>query len=98
MVIKKKSDVEDFLSHFQAFSEWDGTKHYLTFEDTKNKGYLTLMSYPNEGFTFYRKNNSFWDMKEHPIHENEIIGFLWKHRKALNSYLKAAEYLLIESH
>jgi predicted SAM-dependent methyltransferase len=84
-VIKKKADAEYFLNHFQSLSEWDGTKHYLTFEDTKNKGYLTVMNYPNEEFTFYRKNELFWDLEEHPLTSQSLI---WEHRKAINKVIK----------
>jgi hypothetical protein len=89
MVIRKKADVENFISDFQAFSEWDGTKHYISLEDPKNNGYITVISYPNGKFTFHRKNNSFWDLREHPINGEEIISLLWKNRKALNPLIRS---------
>jgi hypothetical protein len=95
MIIKKKTDIDTFLNEIQVYSQWDGTKYYFTFEDIKNNGVITVMSYPNVDFTFHRKNELFWDLREQPI--NEVSSFLWKHRKAINNHIRKSESLLSES-
>jgi hypothetical protein len=95
MIIRRKADALLLVEDFRHFANWDGSKHYMTLTDFENTGEITILHYSNGSFTFYRKNPLFWDAKEHAIHD--IDSFLWKHRKALNTYLKTAKHLLNET-
>jgi hypothetical protein len=95
MEIKIKADIEEFLFQFCLFSEWDGTKFFITITDEQTKGFVTLMQYPDEQFTFHRKNDHYWDLFETPLNREQVMRFIWKHRKALN---KLRERNLIETY
>lgn len=77
-MIKRKRDIPKFLKNFVTFATWDGTKHYLTIDDT------TLMLYDDGSFTYYRKKERFWDLKEIELEPEELQEFLWDNRKEIN--------------
>lgn len=72
MIIKNKADIETFKLTFILFSDWDGKKYYITVPDTKFDGTVTFIQYPNGDFTFYRKNTSYWYLKEHRLNNLDM--------------------------
>lgn len=92
MIIKRKSDINNFLRGFGEYAEWDGKKYYFTINDPDTKGSITIMNYPNGEFTFHRKNELFWDINEHSAEVITLTDFLWKHRKDLNTSLKQTTF------
>ncbi|QGQ46371.1 hypothetical protein [Metabacillus sediminilitoris] len=89
MKIKTKADIEKFIQRFDDFSQRDDTKLYLTVKDTKHDGTITIMKYDNNVFTYHRKNESFWDIKEQIIESKDLYKLIWKNRKSINKFLKA---------
>jgi hypothetical protein len=83
-MIRKKTDVIEFLERFESVSEWDGEKHFLKY--TKELGKVTLMKYEDGTITYHRINDSFCDIKEIII--VDVYEYLWKNRKYINKSLK----------
>jgi hypothetical protein len=84
MIIRRKTDVEQFCERFGDMASWDGSKHYITLQDEENSGTLTFMQYPDGTLTAHRKYQTYWDINEFPVESKDI----WRYRKVLNSYLK----------
>lgn len=76
--IKSHKDADHFLYVFERYAKWDGSKHYI-----KLPG-ITLMKYPDNSYTFHRKNESFEDIKEWPLDHITI----YKNRSIINAYIK----------
>lgn len=88
MIIKRRVDVENLIEKFEEFAEWDGTKSYLTINDTKQNGSITIMKYEEAQFTYYRKNDLFWYIREVEITTKELYKLIWNYRKSINEYFK----------
>ncbi|TCN25463.1 hypothetical protein [Mesobacillus foraminis] len=84
MIVKTKYDIETFKLNYCLFAEWDGMKYYITVPDTKNDGTITFIQYESGEFNIYRKNTSYWYIREQPLSNLDI----WHCRKVLNEYLK----------
>ena len=87
-MIKKKADITDFLNQFEVIANNDGAKNFLTFNTKKPKGTLTIMKYPNGQFTYHRKNELYWDIKEIQISNEILPDIIWVFRKAINERIK----------
>lgn len=90
MIIKRKRDAEAFLSDFQRIADYDkaGNKHYIVFEDFVRNGQCTIMKYDDKSFSIHGKGESYCDENEQFLSTDELVSFLWKHRKAVNNLLK----------
>lgn len=78
ILIKRRRDVPRFIKRFGELAEWDGEKHYIVLGD------VTLMRYEDGMFTYYRKNELFWDIREIEIEPGELQEFVWGLRKKMN--------------
>lgn len=82
MIIKKKADVIYFLENFSYFAKGNLQKWYILFNGT------TLMQYPDNSFSYHRKNDLLCDLHETPFDEvKEIEKFVWERRKSINVVL-----------
>jgi hypothetical protein len=88
MIIKNKKDIEHFLSHFEEFAEYDGSKYYFSFTDGLPQGTITLMKYPGDRFTLHQKNKYFWDIKEQIQNPAQLSRTLWYYRRHVNTLIK----------
>lgn len=83
-MIKRKKDTWRFITDFEAFAKWDGTKFYFAFE--KDGGTVTLMKYEDDTITYHRMNSVLCDIKEIVI--CDVYEYIWSNRKAINQALK----------
>jgi hypothetical protein len=90
MQIRKKSDVNVFLTSFSQFADSNLNKLYFTFPWEHN-GTITVMKYPN-AFSVHRKNDVMWDLHEVAMDEKEIEHFIWSHRRFINPVLKEVNH------
>jgi hypothetical protein len=90
LVIKRKSDIEDFIFSFCLFAEWDGTKFFLSLADEENNGTITLMQYSGGHFTIHRTNERFCDRLEIPLEKEKLGMFIWTKRKFINRIIGSA--------
>lgn len=91
-IIRSKKDVKQFLESFEETAAWDGEvgKRYFVFEDRERGGIWTLMRYADGTFTVHGKGESYCDEGEAALSAEEAVGFLWKHRSAINRAAGAA--------
>jgi hypothetical protein len=87
LVIKRKSDIEEFLFSFCLFAKWDGVKFYLTIVDEENNGTITLMQYTEGYFTTHRMNERFCDRIEAPLEKEQLNKIIWHKRKYINGII-----------
>jgi hypothetical protein len=87
-MIKRKSDVKEFLFSFCLHAEWDGEKFYAVISDEANDGTITIMQYTEGNFTIYRKNVRFCDRREIALGGEELSSLIWKKRKYINRLMK----------
>lgn len=89
-IIRRKADVEAMLKDFTQLAEFDqvGQKHYMVFEDMKRNGHCTLMKYENASFSVHCKGASYCDEAERFLEFEQLIDYLWKRRKAVNTVLR----------
>lgn len=84
VVIKRKADIQAFLDAFPRLADWGGGKHYICLVDAETGGTITLMRSSDGVYTFHRKNDRFWDVRELPLTDDVI----WKNRKVINRLLR----------
>lgn len=89
-MIRRKKEIPDFISNFETYADWDGTKYYLTLNTVNPMGTLTLIKYPDEVITFHRKNELYWDIKEIKADPDMLTDIIWGFRKAINQSIKEA--------
>lgn len=87
-MIKSKREISGFLRNFEIYANWDGEKYYLTIDTVKPKGTLTIMKYGHDIFTFHRKNELYWDIKEIEIEKDMLKDILWGFRKVINECIR----------
>ncbi|WP_142302819.1 hypothetical protein [Bacillus sp. FJAT-45350] len=89
MPIRKKVQIQQFLSSFSSTVHYDQVKqkHYLVFEDRFRKGQITLMK-TNGRWSTHGKGKSYSDIKESYLDEDEVISLVWKHRAAVNRVMR----------
>ncbi len=92
MIIKKKADVMHFLENFDYFTKTEGLKSYFAF-DWYHNGTITLIQYPNNSFSYHRKCDLFWDIKEISPELKELKKLVWENRKFVNKAIKKAKCL-----
>jgi hypothetical protein len=85
-MIKRKSDVQEFLYSFCLHSKWDGKKFYFVINHPE--GTITLMQYPDEHFTVHRMSDVFCDISETSIEGEELNQLIWRYRKFINRGIK----------
>lgn len=83
-MIRKKKETIQFIAEFEHFAEWDGSKHYFTFQ--KDGGTVTIMKYEDGTITYHRMTLALCDLKEIII--CDVYEYLWKNRKLINQSLK----------
>ncbi|OLS40684.1 hypothetical protein [Bacillus sp. MRMR6] len=88
-MIRRKIEVAEFLNEFENYANWDGMKYYLTLNTVKPKGNLTIMKYDNGTFTYHRKNELYWDIRENKIECEILTDILWSFRKTINEYIRS---------
>ncbi|MDQ1003939.1 hypothetical protein QFZ28_004339 [Neobacillus niacini] len=89
MVIKRKKEAVTFLDNFTKYANFDGQKYYLTLETDNPNGTLTIMKYNNGEFTYHRKNELYWDIKEIKTDIDMLTDIIWGFRKAINECIKS---------
>jgi hypothetical protein len=90
MQIKKKADVQYFLTYFSYLAKADLDKLYFTF-DWEHNGSITIMKYLDGTYSVHRKNDDMWDLWESTYTESQIESFIWAHRRFINPVLKGVE-------
>ena len=90
MIIRKKSDIQEFLGDFKSFASSDneGEKEYFVFVDKFRKGLMTLMRYPDGTFTCHGKGAGYSDEDEQYLTPIQLQSFVWKHRSAINNKIR----------
>jgi hypothetical protein len=88
-VIKRKKDILEFLDEFENYANWDGVKYYLTLQTVIPNGTLTFIKYPNGEFTYHRKNDLYWDIKEIKTNCDMLTDIIWGFRKTVNECIKS---------
>jgi hypothetical protein len=46
------------------------------------------MKYPNGEFTYHRKNENYWDIKEIKMENDILMEIIWVFRKTINNLIK----------
>jgi hypothetical protein len=87
-MIRRKSDVHLFIENFEEYSNKDGDKYYLTFNTENPIGTVTIMKYQDGTFTYHRKNEVFWDVREIGVEGQNLTKVIWDNRKFVNKCLK----------
>jgi hypothetical protein len=87
-MIKRKSDVINFIEKLEDLSNWDGNKYYFKFNTENPNGTITMMKYVDGKLTVHRKNELYWDIAEHEMNTNRLINLIWKNRKMINRVFK----------
>lgn len=87
-MIRRKKEIPEFINGFETYANWDGKKYYLTLDTINPKGTLTLMKYPNGEFTYHRKNENYWDIKEIKMDNDILMEIIWVFRKSINNLIK----------
>ncbi|MCM2532738.1 hypothetical protein NDK43_10525 [Neobacillus pocheonensis] len=87
-LIRRKKEISGFLTNFQSYADWDGGKYYLSLNTDNPKGTLTLIKYPDGKFTYHRKNESYWDIKEIRVDNDILMEIIWGFRKAINECIR----------
>lgn len=97
-MIRRKSDIPHIIKNFEEFSKKEGNKYYITFETENPIGTITLMKYQDGNFTYHRKNELYWDIKEIQMDSGILIDVMWGFRKSINRFIKStAEIIDINS-
>lgn len=86
-MIMRMSEISGFLNHFERFANKDGVKCFLSLNTVSPKGILTIMKYPDGHFTYHRKNEHYWDIKEIEIEMDILSDIIWGFRKAINEII-----------
>jgi hypothetical protein len=86
-MITRMSEIIGFLNHFERYAYLDGTKYYLTLNTISPNGTLTIMKYPNGNFTYHRKNEHYWDIREIDIELEMLSEIIWGFRKTINELI-----------
>lgn len=83
-MITRMSEIIGFLNHFERYAYLDGTKYFLTLNTISPNGTLTIMKYPDGTFTYHRKNEHYWDIREINIDLDMLTDIIWGFRKTIN--------------
>jgi len=83
-MILRMSEIAGFLHDFERYAHLDGTKYFLTLHTVRPNGTLTIMKYQDGNFTYHRKNENYWDIKEIDIEMDLLSEIIWGFRKAIN--------------
>jgi hypothetical protein len=86
-MLTRMSEITEFLNHFERYAHLDGPKYYLTLNTVSPNGTLTIMKYPDGKFTYHRKNEQYWDIKEIDIDIDMLSDIIWGFRKTINELL-----------
>lgn len=86
-MIKRISEITGFLNHFERYANLDGTKYFLTLNTVSPNGTLTILKYPDGKFTYHRKNEHYWDIREIDIEEEMLSDIIWGFRKTINELI-----------
>jgi hypothetical protein len=89
-MIMRISEISGFLNEFERYAHLDGTKYFLTLNTISPNGTLTIMKYPNGNFTYHRKNENYWDIKEINIEMDMLSDIVWGFRKTINETILAS--------
>ncbi|PFP22926.1 hypothetical protein COJ96_24815 [Bacillus sp. AFS073361] len=88
-MILRNSEITEFLQDFERYAHQDGIKYFLTLNTVNPKGTLTIMKYPEGNFTYHRKNENYWDIKEVDIDLEMLSDIIWGFRKTINDMILA---------
>jgi hypothetical protein len=86
-MIMRISEITGFLNHFERYANLDGTKYFLTLNTVSPNGTLTIMKYPDGKFTYHRKNEHYWDIREIDIEMEMLSDIIWGFRKSINELI-----------
>lgn len=86
-MILRISEITEFLHDFERYAHQDGIKYFLTLNTVNPKGTLTIMKYPEGNFTYHRKNENYWDIKEVDIDLDMLSDIIWGFRKTINEMI-----------
>ncbi|WP_078555297.1 hypothetical protein [Bacillus alkalicellulosilyticus] len=92
LTISKKLHIEQFLSSFTQFANFDSpqNKYYFVFEDRDRGGQMTLMNTFGV-WSIHGKGENYSDLNETLLKEEEVITLVWKHRGAVNRAIKSIQ-------
>jgi hypothetical protein len=86
-MITRINEIAGFLYDFERYAQLDGTKYFLTLNTVSPNGTLTIMKYPEGHFTYHRKNENYWDIKEIAIEQDMLSEIIWGFRKTINEMI-----------
>ncbi|WP_335497196.1 hypothetical protein [Neobacillus drentensis] len=81
------SEINGFLHDFEKYARLDGTKYFLTLHTVRPNGTLTIMKYQDGNFTYHRKNENYWDIKEIDIEFEMLSEIIWGFRQTINEMI-----------
>ena len=81
------SEITGFLNHFEKYAHKDEAKYYLSLNTVRPNGTLTIMKYPDGSFTYHRKNEHYWDIKEIEVELDNLSDIIWGFRKTINEII-----------
>lgn len=86
-MITRISEISGFLHDFDRYAQHDGSKYFLTLNTVSPNGTLTIIKYPEGKFTYHRKNENYWDIKEIEIEKDMLSEIIWGFRKTINEMI-----------
>ncbi|MEH7308932.1 hypothetical protein [Neobacillus drentensis] len=86
-MILRINEISGFLHDFERYAQHDGTKYFLTLNTLRPNGTLTIMKYPSGKFTYHRKNENYWDIKEIDIELDMLSDIIWGFRNIINEMI-----------
>lgn len=93
-MIMRISEISGFLNDFERYAFLDGAKHYITLNTVSPNGTLTIMKYPDGNFTYHRKNEQYWDIKEIAIEMDMLSDIIWGFRNTINEMILESTIIL----
>ncbi len=88
------NEVTGFINHFERYANLDGTKYFFTLNTVSPNGTLTIMKYPDGMFTYHRRNEQYWDIREMDMDEEMLSDIIWGFRKTINESILESKIAL----